>query len=232
MSQRVTHPHLRLGQPCTVIGCGKPIRARGLCNMHWERWRSHGDPLGGRRFAGSGTICNGYHETNIDGIRVRSHVAIAERAIGHALPPRAIVHHVNRNRSDNRPNNLVVCPDDAYHALLHARMRAVEACGNPDWRKCKYCKKWDAPEKLHSFRGTLKQNVCHQACQAEYYKQARADLPKRGRFKKLTPDKIVEIRAAIAAGESQKTVAERYGIDQSYVSLIASNKTRLRRIAC
>ena len=32
---------------CTIDGCeGKPV-GRGWCSAHWQRWRNHGDPLGG-----------------------------------------------------------------------------------------------------------------------------------------------------------------------------------------
>jgi hypothetical protein len=30
--------------PCSVDGCDKQSDARGWCNMHWQRWRRHGDP--------------------------------------------------------------------------------------------------------------------------------------------------------------------------------------------
>ena len=30
--------------PCEVEGCPKNARVRGLCSMHYERWRSTGDP--------------------------------------------------------------------------------------------------------------------------------------------------------------------------------------------
>lgn len=29
---------------CSVSGCEKPVSARGWCSMHYERWKSHGDP--------------------------------------------------------------------------------------------------------------------------------------------------------------------------------------------
>jgi hypothetical protein len=30
---------------CSVDGCEKPARGRGLCRRHYSRWRRHGDPL-------------------------------------------------------------------------------------------------------------------------------------------------------------------------------------------
>jgi len=34
---------------CTVAGCAKPHRARGLCATHHQRWRHYGDPLATQR---------------------------------------------------------------------------------------------------------------------------------------------------------------------------------------
>lgn len=55
---------------------------------------------------------------------VDEHVLVAERALGAFLPPRAVVHHANEDRRDNRPENLVICESQGYHRLLHARMSA------------------------------------------------------------------------------------------------------------
>ncbi|MCZ7568835.1 MAG: hypothetical protein M5U01_09640 [Ardenticatenaceae bacterium] len=30
---------------CTVDGCDRPHKARGYCDTHYARWRTHGDPL-------------------------------------------------------------------------------------------------------------------------------------------------------------------------------------------
>jgi len=37
-----------MGKVCSIPGCEKSIRARNWCGIHYDRWRRHGDPLGGR----------------------------------------------------------------------------------------------------------------------------------------------------------------------------------------
>lgn len=33
---------------CSILGCGRPLKARGWCNLHYKRWWKNGDPLIGR----------------------------------------------------------------------------------------------------------------------------------------------------------------------------------------
>jgi len=79
---------------------------------------------------------------------VSEHVLVVESVTGRPLPDRAVVHHVNGNPTDNSPSNLVVCEDQSYHMLLHSRQGALLACGNPNYRKCRICFKWDDPKNL------------------------------------------------------------------------------------
>jgi len=90
------------------------------------------------------------------------HVLVAERALGKPLPPEARVHHVDEDRSNNAPHNLVVCPSEAYHQLLHQRMRAYAASGHYDWRICSYCQRYDAPANL--FLHPTQVQAYHRAC--------------------------------------------------------------------
>lgn len=74
--------------------------------------------------------------------RVPEHILIVELARQRELPAGAEVHHVNQVRGDNRNENLVACNDKSYHSLLHQRMRARDATGDPGARICWYCKGW------------------------------------------------------------------------------------------
>jgi hypothetical protein len=97
-----------------------------------------------RRKGTGGFDARGYKRVGQD----LEHRLIAARALGHPLPRRAVVHHVDGDVANNAPANLVICPDQAYHRLIHQRDAAQRACGNANWRKCAYCKVFDAPEHL------------------------------------------------------------------------------------
>lgn len=93
---------------------------------------------------------------------VREHIILAEQALGKALPAGVQVHHVDDNHNNNSPGNLVVCPDQAYHRLLHTRWDAMLACGNPDYRKCVVCKEYDTTSNM-KFR-SHDNNYHHWSC--------------------------------------------------------------------
>lgn len=101
------------------------------------------------------------------------HTLIAERALGKPLPKGVVVHHADGNRRNNANENLIICPDQAYHALLHARIRSYDATGHYDWLRCFFCGRWDAPENLRSYvtpprnRPNAYHAVCNAANQAE-----------------------------------------------------------------
>ncbi len=84
---------------------------------------------------------NGYWVFHSGGKVLYVHRFVAERCLGRPLPEGALVHHVDYNKQNNRRSNLVICPDDAYHQLLHRRTDVLNAGGNPNTdRICCTCK--------------------------------------------------------------------------------------------
>lgn len=157
-------PSLR-GIACRVAECGAPAKnaKQRLCNKHYLRQRKHGDPLVMKRAPnGAGSLnSQGYRKFHRTNGSEKEHIVVAERALGRPLPLGAEVHHVNEIKSDNSPRNLVICPNRAYHMLLHVRTRALEACGRADWRRCSHCDRYDDPTRLktdgfHHFHATCR----------------------------------------------------------------------------
>jgi HNH endonuclease len=145
---------------------GVPLRfvhghnSRGASNSSWR---------GGRHAMESGYIRvwrPQHPHADVNGY-VYEHVLVACQALGKALPPKAEVHHVNGRRADNAPQNLVICPDNAYHTLLHVRAEAYRACGHADWRRCKFCRRWDRPAQLYIHE----RNAYHRACRVAYRRE-------------------------------------------------------------
>lgn len=99
---------------------------------------------------------------------VQEHILIVETVLGRSLPNGVEIHHVDSNGRNNKNANLVVCPNAAYHHLLHKRTRALEACGNANFLKCWICKRWDDPSRItirsSNYIGTTS---VHKSCEKE-----------------------------------------------------------------
>jgi HNH endonuclease len=116
------------GKKCLTTGCNRGALAKGYCQQHYDSVFKHGREYLILAPDGSGTITkDGYREFNIKGEKILEHVMLAEKALGRKLPPGVVVHHMNGDKLDNfTPFNLVICPDQAYHMLLHKRARDLE----------------------------------------------------------------------------------------------------------
>ena len=142
---------------------GKPLNfinghnGRGILNWNWKGGRTHNSD-------GYIKILLPSHKRASSSGQVFEHIVVAEKILGKSLPPKAVIHHINENCQDNRPGNLVICQNRAYHLFLHQRIRAYKACGHANWLKCQHCQKYDDPANLY----VRKAGGVHRKCNNEY----------------------------------------------------------------
>jgi hypothetical protein len=88
----------------------------------------------------AGTPVKAYRMRRAGGRLHLAHRLRAENALGKPLPTTAVVHHADGTKDEHAP--LVICQDETYHRLLHARTRIVRAGGNPNTERiCSTCKR-------------------------------------------------------------------------------------------
>lgn len=163
------------GNPAPIVqsGCfkGMPCHYISGHNLRYAARNNLGHGATHPNWKGGRIIQNGYAFVKRMG-HPRAHkqtgylleqIEVAERALGRPLPPQAVVHHVNEVKSDNRNENLVICEDRAYHNLLHQRLRAYQATGNPEHRKCWVCKQYDDVSRLRLYGTTAVHPACGKA---------------------------------------------------------------------
>lgn len=155
---------IKKGEPYRFLK-GHASRIQNMRRENHPRWK-------GGRFVRNGyvrALQPDHPLANREGY-VPEHRLRAEKALGKLLPAGVIVHHINEITTDNRNTNLVICRED-YHRLLHMRMRALKACGNPNWRKCIYCQKHDDPTVM----APLGYSMVHLACRRQYDKKRHGE---------------------------------------------------------
>lgn len=89
----------------------------------------------------------------------------ASEILGKPLPSGCVVHH-------HYDGSLVICENQGYHLLLHARTDAYAVTGDPKKRKCRYCEQYDLIENLiASHHRWDTQTYHHLTCISLYCKQ-------------------------------------------------------------
>jgi hypothetical protein len=123
------------GTGACECGCGQPTKrltrqspARGMKKGEFHRY------VVGHHMRNRGVThqhSDGYvmvyapDHPRAHGHSVYEHFLVAEKALGRFLKHPEEVHHVDGNPANNTPSNLVVCPNRAYHMLLHRRQRLI-----------------------------------------------------------------------------------------------------------
>lgn len=180
---------------CSVVGCLKPMLARGLCSAHYGRWRKHGDPTIvtmashgepsawlAKHANQRGSECliwpfksryrNGYGSLYFRGRLTGAHRAMC--TLAHGDPP-------------------------SNHEAAHSC--GVRLCVNP----------------AHLRWATRSEN------DADKHNHGTATIGERNPGAKLTEDAVREIRAS--RNESSGALARRFGVSPRAIRFVLANET-------
>ncbi len=59
---------------------------------------------------------------------VREHIVVAEQMLGRSLKDGEVIHHINENKTDNRPENLMIFANNSEHMKYHWALRHNDQC--------------------------------------------------------------------------------------------------------
>jgi len=225
---------------CSIDGCGKPHCARGWCQGHYVRWKTHGNPLRGgakigvRRATCSVGGCNrkhvagGYCGAHYQRVKATGKAgAVDLRPYGEAL--QWLMDHADYGLDDCLiwPFS---CNDTGYGQLnnggrterAHRRM-CIIAHGRPPFRGAQAahsCGRGSSGcvNPRHLRWATRQENM------AEMSEHGHSNRGSKSPQTTLVDVDVRAIRLAAEQGESQRSISQRYGISQTGVSLIVRRK--------
>lgn len=181
--------------PCKIEDCEKPGEyTRGMCPMHYQRWRTRGDPLWEpkpppspeERFWGSVEKSDGCWNWKGALNHVRGGYGCFNTGSGRRM--------VGAHRFSWQ----------LHHGPIPNGLFVLHRCDNPSCVR---------PE--HLFLGTHEENM------ADMVAKGRGQRGERQHMAKLTESDVREIRSAASRGENYGAIAKRFGVCRGNISQIA-----------
>lgn len=185
---------------CKVQGCergGK--RVRGMCTMHYARWRLHGDP---------GPVESLYGARRLDPAEwFWTNNRVTESGCWEWLDATTSGGY-GMTWYGNQPWRVHRLAYTLTHGEIPEGLFVLHSCDNPP-----------CYNPHHLSVGTDADN------KADVVERERSLIGERNHFSKLTEQQIAAIRADTRL---QQAIADEYGIHQSHVSKIKANKRRVK----
>ena len=106
---------------------------------------------------------------------VREHVLVAEQKLGRRLKKGEVVHHIDENKSNNNPDNLIVFASNADHSAYHKGCEIYEKDGI--WyakRKTLTCE-WCGRKFEYQNRKIRKHIYCSHECYSKAQEKIKID---------------------------------------------------------
>jgi hypothetical protein len=188
---------IMVGMTCSIPDCEKPVRARGWCQMHWRRWRHNGDPLVSRspRLGWSARVDR---SGGPDACWPYTGSCDAAGYGSAKVDGKSVGTHRLAYQEANGP-----IPSDVF--VLHR-------CDNPP-----------CCNPTHLFAGDQQANMDDMTSKGRG--RTVAHRGEDNGYTTLTVADVRALRVAVQRGESQRRVAQRFGVSQPTVSRIVRGKT-------
>jgi hypothetical protein len=131
--------------PLCACGCGERVRNKRCRYLFTHHARLQPTGSQAYRWQGGETRNGGYvliYKPDHPGADAQGYVRrarlVLEQTLGRLLTETEIVHHLNRKRDDDRPENLEVLPSQSVHAGRHNRQREAGSGSRPPRQYCRH----------------------------------------------------------------------------------------------
>lgn len=192
---------------CSVQTCGRRAYGRGLCNMHYQRWRRHDDPLSSKR------------------VRYMACASLAEKLAAYSdrsggtescWPWLAATQRHGYGKVSDPERKRDVAAHRASWELVNGPipdgMEICHSCDNPP-----------CINPAHLFLCSHSENMADMRSKG---RSGRTSLPgSQNPIAKLNECEVADILSALAAGERGSSIARRYRVSHTSICDIASGRS-------
>lgn len=183
---------------CLVDGCSKPPHLRGWCNSHYKRWLRHGDPLGGGTAWGAVRNWLDFVAISYQGDDCLI-FPFSRDPYGYGkvrIDGKNIGAHVyvTRRTKGEKPSPL--------HEARHLCGKGHDGCVN----------------QKHLEWGTRSQNILDSVAHGTWNRPRITG--EQAVAAKFSDEDVAQVRACLARGDTQVSIARSLGISQSHISRI------------